>query len=358
MKTAFQHVLVETLDYLMTLSQKGTQPEEAKAGLRHLQKQYPDTKLELLWEREEYDRSLHYDVLLRLREQGTVSLSFCPERVLPWPLRGVHRWSEKDLVRVNNTILEAGQAIACLDFIWDEARIVNHLINMCLIQEELEQHPIELSDADLQLVIDRFRQVRKLYTAEDTYRWLEQNGLTHEQLEQMLIDQVLVAKLCDKLTANHVDNYFAAHQADFDTAYIAQLQFSDRESAYQIYEQICLGKVNFHEAAKYCLQSMNPLEQRLRPLFEVVQRRQMHPELRLPVFAMTEPDAILQPLLIEDSYTIVQVLSLSPAHLNESTREIIKKLLFDEWLTQQRRTAKIEWYWGIANHTSQYIQQS
>jgi|GEM_PF-4932619 len=146
----------------------------------------------------------------------------------------------------------------------------------------------------------------------------------------MLIDQILVAKLCDQLTANHVDKHFAAHQTDFDTAYLARLQFSDRESAYQIYEQLCLGKVDFYNAAKYCLRTMNPLEHQVRPMFEVVQRRQMQPELRVPVFATAEPDAILQPLLIEDSYTIVQVLSLSPAHLNESTREIIKKLLFEE----------------------------
>lgn len=354
MKTALQHVLVETLDYLMTLSQKDTQPEEAKARFRHLQKQYPDTKLELLWEREEYDRSLHYDVLLRLHEQGTVSLSFCPDRVLPWPLRGVHRWTEGDLVRVNNTVLQVGQAIACLDFMWDEAPIVNHLIDMCLIQEELEQRPIEVSNADLQLALDSFRQKRKLYTAKDTYRWLEQHGLTHEQLEQLLIDQLLVTKLCERVTANHVDNYFGAHQADFDTAYLARLQFSNKESAYQIYEQLCIGKVDFHEAAKYCLRSTNPLEQRLKPFFEIVQRRQMYPELRLPVFATAEPDTILQPLLVQKSYTIVQVLSLSPARLNEPTREIIKKLLFEEWLTQRRRTAKIEWYWGNANHTSQY----
>jgi hypothetical protein len=49
-----------------------------------------------------------------------VSLSFCPDEELPWPLRGVGRWSDKDLVRVNNTLLRVEDAIAFLDFIWNE----------------------------------------------------------------------------------------------------------------------------------------------------------------------------------------------------------------------------------------------
>src|SRR5262245_49738026 len=98
MKETLRRALVDSLDYLVTLTREGIRPAEARARLRLLQEQHPETGVDLLWEEEAYDQSVHYDALLRLSGEGTISLSFCPERALPWPLRGVQRWSEADLV--------------------------------------------------------------------------------------------------------------------------------------------------------------------------------------------------------------------------------------------------------------------
>jgi putative peptide maturation system protein len=141
MSRELQQALVDALDYLMTLSRESARPEEARAGLRLLQKQHPDTGMELLWEEEAYDQSLHYDALLHLDGEGTVSLSFCPDRALPWPLRGVLRWREVELARVNNTVLRVDHAIACLDFIWEEAPIINRLVNTCLVSRGTGARP-------------------------------------------------------------------------------------------------------------------------------------------------------------------------------------------------------------------------
>src|SRR6185503_10092559 len=91
--------LGEVLDYLRQISQESSPPSEARTRLRLLQQRHPRTSMELVWETEAYDNSIHYDVLLRADGQGTTSLSYCPDRVQPWPLRGVHRWSEQDLLR-------------------------------------------------------------------------------------------------------------------------------------------------------------------------------------------------------------------------------------------------------------------
>ena len=72
---------------------------------------------------------MHYDALLHRDGEGTVSLSYCPERTLPWPLRGVQRWSEMNLVRVNATDPEVDQAVALLDFIWDDAPMLKRLVD-------------------------------------------------------------------------------------------------------------------------------------------------------------------------------------------------------------------------------------
>lgn len=353
MNNTLQQTLVDTLEYLMSLVREGTLPEEARTRLCLLQKQYPDTGIDLLWEEEAYDQSIHYDTLLHLRGEGTVSLSFCPDRALPWPMRGVQRWSERDLVRVNNTMLKVGEAIACLNFIWGKMSIINQLLDICLIREVLEKDPIEMSDAELQLAMDSFRKARKLYKAEDTYRWLERHGMTHEKLEHLIGNQAMVAKLCDRVTVNRVTDYFEEHQADFDTAFIARFHISDEESALQTWEQIYSGEVDFYEAAQR--RFLAAVERREHPsgdIFAVIKRGQAIPELGMAVFA-AQLGEVLSPVRTEEGYAIVRVLSLAPAHLDEQTVTAIKKILFEEWLAQQREAARIEWYWGNAGRTSQ-----
>jgi putative peptide maturation system protein len=351
MNGTFQQALVSTLDTLMDLSREGVRPEEAWARLRLLRQGHPGIGMELLWEEESYDSSVHYDALLDLEGAGTVSVSFCPNKVLPWPMRGVHRWSESDLLRVNDQVLRMDQAIACLDYIWDEARIIDRLVNVCLIQEALQKDPVSLSDAELQAAMDGFRRAHRLYTVEETYRWLERHGTTHEQLERRVGDEAIVAKLRDRVTEGRIEEYFERHRADFDTARIARIAFVEEASARRVFEQIRAGEIDFYEAAEgrflAAAQGANPP----RELFAVVQRGEISSELADAIFAARE-GSMLAPVRTGEEYAIIRVLSVSPGRLDERTRRAIQKRLFEEWLEERRQAATIEWYWGNAGSAS------
>jgi putative peptide maturation system protein len=353
MSATLHQTVSETLDYLMTLMREGVRPQEAKARLRLLQQRHPDTGMNLVWEEEAYDGSLHYDALLRLSEGATVSLSFCPDRALPWPLRGTHRWSEAELMRVNDTVLRVEQAIACLDFIWDEAPIINRLINVCLIQDEFDRDPIELTGAELQLGMDSFRRAHKLYNAEDTHRWMQQRGMTHEQLERLVADNLAVAKLRDRVAEGRIEIYFERQRADFDTAHIARIEFADEASARRTHRQILAGEVDFYQAAqRHFLAAAGQRERAERSLFAAIRRSEASAELGTAIFAAA-PGEVVEPTRVADGYVIARLLSLTPARLDEPTRATIKELLFDEWLAARRRTARIEWFWGNSERAPQ-----
>lgn len=345
MREQLQQVLVEALEYLMSLVREGIRPAEAKTRLHRLQKQHPEPKIDLLWEEETYDRSVHYDTLLHLPGEGTVSLSFCPERTLPWPMRGVHRWSESDLLRVNNTVLTVADAIANLDFIWDEIPLVNRLIDVCIIREFIERNSIDISDEDLQRAMDDFRKAHKLYKAEDTYRWMERRGITHEKLERLIADSATVTKLREQIAAGGVGDYFEKHREDFDTSRIARFDVGNQEIAQQIWEKIRSGATDFYEA----MQSHFLAEERAQPasfgMFSVVRRGQISPSLQEAIFAAA-PGEVIEPVLAAESWAIIRVLSFAPARLDEPARTAIKTILFEQWLAECRQAATIEWYWG------------
>jgi putative peptide maturation system protein len=351
MNQLFRQALPDVLDYLYDLQQESVQPRNARARLQHLRALHPDLEIDLLAEEEAFDHSVHYDALLRRAGEGTISVSYCPERAIPWPLRGVHRWSEGDLVRVNTNVLQVEAAVACLDFIWDDASIIERLVNMCLIQEEVERHPVELTDAELQAAMDRFRSVKKLFQAEDTRRWLERHGMSHEMLERYVSEVAIVPKLKDRIAAGRVEDYFEQHPRDFDIASVACLEIASESRARELADKLRSGAENFFRVAERLFLEPERAAHQKSNLFTVFERRKLEPALRDIVFAAS-PGQLIGPLAGTTGHTLMQMLSIMPGDLNDRTRSAIKDILFQEWLAERRQTARIEWCWGNVSDTS------
>ena len=352
MNQLFRQALPDVLDYLFDLQQESVQLRNARARLQHLRARHPDLEIDLLAEEEAFDRSIHYDALLRRAGEGTISVSYCPERAIPWPLRGVHRWSEGDLARVNTNVLQVEAAVACLDFIWDDASIIERLVNMCLIQEEVERHPVELTDAELQAAMDRFRSVKKLFRAEDTRRWLERHGMSHEMLERYVSETAIVPKLRDRIAAGRVEDYFQQHPHDFDTVRVASLHIESESGARELAEKLRSGAEDFfHVAERLFLEAAERDAHQKSNLFAVFERRQVDPALRDILFAASAGQ-LIGPVAGTNGHTLMQVLSIIAGALNDRTRSVIKDILFKDWLAERRQAARIEWCWGNVSDTS------
>jgi putative peptide maturation system protein len=352
MNDSLRQAVIDVLDYLLALQREEVRPREARAGLQPLRGRHPDLGIDLVAEEEAFDHSVHYDALLRRAGEGTVSLSYCPERAVPWPLRGVHRWSEGDLVHVNSNVLQVDHAMACLDFIWDQAPIIERLVNMCLIHEELERHPIELTDAELQKAMDQFRSAKKLFKAEDTLRWLERHGMSHEKLERYVSENAIVPKLRDRIAGDRVEEYFKRHASDFDIARVARIDIESEGQARELAELIRNGRQDFFAIAERCF--FEAAERGADPkagLFGLIERREAEPSLREQLFAAA-PGQLVGPVAVENGYVLIRVLGIIPARLDGRTRTAIKKILFNDWLTERRKAARIEWCWGNASKTA------
>lgn len=347
MNTTQQQATADVLDYLAILHEEQVRPDEARRRFRAIQAQHPDVTMELVWEEEAYDRSVHYDALVYAQDGATVSVSFCRDGALPWPLRGVHRWSDADLMQVNGNILKIQEAMGLLDDAWSRVPITRQLVNVCLIREEVERHPIELSDAELQLGMDRWRRANRLHDAAATRRWLQERGMTHEQLEQSVLAQLTMARLRERLTAGRIEPYFAAHHADFDTVRVAQLGFLDELQARRAHGEILSGQADFFEAAQRQFMVGPPSE---RPLFAALRRRDLSADLGAAIFAAAPERVSL--LSTEGVHLIIQVLSVTPAHLDQPTRAAVEEVLFEEWLAERRQAADVTWFWGTADRTS------
>jgi putative peptide maturation system protein len=246
--------------------------------------------------------------------------------------------------------MEVGQAIACLDVLWNEAGIAERLVNACLIQEALVADPVELSAAELQEAMDAFRRAQGLLDVEETYRWMAARGLTLEQLERLVGDEAAVAGLRARVAAGGVDAHFAAHRAEWDTIRFARVEFADGASARRTLAEIDRGAIDFYRAAeRQAAHDPAPAA-----LFATLRRGEA--PRGWDALCAAEPGAVVGPLPCGERSALARVLAVIPARLDDRTREAIERHLFAAWLAERRRAARIEWFWGHVQRTARVAE--
>ncbi|MFG1946108.1 TIGR04500 family putative peptide maturation system protein [Nonomuraea sp. NPDC048826] len=313
--------------------------ERPADGLAAFRAAYPRVRARLLAQREEFDGSLHHALLIKDGD-ATVSLSWCPDRALPWPLRGVHRAGEHLLLRVNGIETPVARAIACLDFIWDESALADRLVADSLVREELEETREPLTDAALQEAMDAFRRARGLLTAAATREWMERHRVSHRELEELVSLEAAVAALRKRVSEGRVEEWFAAHGAELDVARVARAEF--------VAEPAVPAPGGFLDAVERAFAdgTARPGE-----VFATVRRGELDAGQAERIFA-TPPGQVAGPFRTEHGHLLVKVLAVEPAVLDAGTRDLVERRVFREWVERRRSTAKIEWFWGLAERTA------
>ncbi len=337
-------LLADALAYLVGLITDDIVPSAAQRKLDDLRERYPDVRLRLIWQREEYDDSLHYDLLINRPDGATVSLSYCPDRMLPWPLRGRRSARDKVLLRVNGSAMNVDRAIAYLDFLWDETRVADRLVDACLMEQELQQAPVgRPTTEEIQRAMDSFRRTRGLLTAAATKDWMARHSLSDADLEQLVSGEATVARLRKRETAGRVAIAFEQNRRQFDSARIVRVLFPSRAVALRMIEEIGAGS-DFYAAAERAFtddEGPSPLAGH----FAVVRRGDLAVEMAERVFAAS-PGSTLGPFATADGHEVVRLIAVKPAVLDEATVEQAERQLFKDWIEQRRLSAHVEWCWG------------
>ncbi len=340
-----RRALDDTLTFLGTLVRDAAQPPEALARLALLRLQHPGLDLDLVWDASPYPSTVHFDALLRAPGADTVSLSVCPVDDTPWPLRGVRLASDHDLVRVNGETLKVREAMECLDFLWNEARILQALVDLCLIEEAVKRWSIVPAAEHTQRALDAFRSARGLLAASDMHTWMHANALTPDRLAHMMHGRAQEFALREHIAREGVGAYADAHPRAFDVAHLARMRVRTRERAYQLAEQV--SQRGFHEVMEDEFSARRLVALRHGSL-EAVRRRDISPDHAAHIFAAAARD-VIGPLESDAGFDIVRVIRIEIADPHHaSTRHAVVDAMFDEWLGARRRAATIEWFWGPA----------
>jgi putative peptide maturation system protein len=217
-------------------------------------------------------------------------------------------------------------------------QFIQDAIDTALIRQAAEQRGIEVSDDELQQAADDFRLANELNDADATEAWLTERHLSFEEWESALEDQAIAQKLRITLTEGRVEQYFAEQRLLFDSALLAHLVVQEEDLARELRAQIVEDEADFHALAhRYSLDSGTKLAG---GYSGQITRADMEAAVEASVFG-AHPGDVLGPFKNDDGWELIKVESIQAAKLDDSMRARIKSQLFEEWLKEQRRKAKI-----------------
>lgn len=212
------------------------------------------------------------------------------------------------------------------------------VIEELIVEKAINEHGIAVDQEDLQMLADEWRAENGLYKAEDTHEWLQDENLTLEQFEQRLRDQYRRELVKEAVTRDKIENYFAEHRSEFDSAELSQILVADEGVAQELRTQICEEGADFAAMARKHSADMDTRE--LGGRIGRVGREELNPAMQTAVFT-AQTGQVLGPIKLEEGYCLVRVDQLQFAELTDEIRDTIENRLFDEWLAQQYEQAEV-----------------
>jgi parvulin-like peptidyl-prolyl isomerase len=212
--------------------------------------------------------------------------------------------------------------------------IVEQLVACKVIADAACDAGIEIETKELQQAANQIRLVNQLKSAEDTWKWLEKNGLTLDEFEKMVSLNLLSAKLAQHLFGDRVERYFFERQLDYAGAIMYEILLDDEDLALELFYAIKEGEMSFYDVAHQYIQDT---ELRRKGGYQGTVRRQgLKPEISAAVFS-AKPPQLLKPIITAQGAHLIFVEEIIQPQLDATLRYQILSTLFSNWLQQQSK---------------------
>ena len=250
-------------------------------------------------------------------------------------------------VTVPGTALSIGDILRSLH---QRSRLKPLLLNAaieCLALEGARAAAMSVLEAELQHAADQFRYRQGLGNAEQTRQWLASEGLTPDDLEQILERDLLIEKFRRHLADSRLVEHFEANRDCYARVLLRLIVVGAEGTARELKAQILEEGQHFAElASKHSLHGPSRLAG---GSVGVVARHILSPELGDTIFASSVGD-VVGPLPSNDGFRLFLVEELLPSELDDETQTVIRQEFFQSWVNERLRDVRIDLSFLGANH--------
>jgi len=246
-----------------------------------------------------------------------------------------------DLVRINQEVINSDGLIKHLKLNGQYDGIIEDLVREKLTVQVARKSGLEVTVEEVQARADQIRRVRGLHRAVDMNRWLDQIGVSLEDLEAFITHMLYFERMQEQIASDDaVEEYFSLNSPKFDSIVLGHIVVSSEGKAREIlailedepdmFEQLALEHSTADTAADG-------------GYIGTVTRGSLVSEIEAKVFHADEGE-VLGPFGTPDgsSWEIFMVKARRDATLDDDARSEIRRLIKEEWLAARARENRIE----------------
>lgn len=216
--------------------------------------------------------------------------------------------------------------------------IIEGIVTRKIIADAAAGAGIKVETEELQKAADNIRIMSKLKSADDTWAWLQKHGLSLDDFEELIYNNVISGKLAQHLFADKVEPFFVEHQLDYAGVVMYEVVLDDEDLAMELFYGIQEGEMSFYEVAHQYIQDT---ELRRKGGYRgIVRRKELKPEISAAVFAV-KPPQVLKPIVTSSGVQLIFVKEIIQPELDNKLCYQILSDLFEGWLKQQIEQLKV-----------------
>jgi len=209
--------------------------------------------------------------------------------------------------------------------------VIEEIVTRKVIADAAAEAGIKVETEELQKAADSIRLMGKLKSADDTWAWLQKHGLSLDDFEEVIYNNVISGKLAQHLFADKVEPFFVEHQLDYAGVVMYEVVLDDEDLAIELFYGIQEGEMSFYEVAHQYIQDT---ELRRKGGYRgILRRKDLKPEISSAVFAAVPPQ-VLKPIITSKGIHLIWVEELVPSKLDNKLHYQIISDLFSEWIKQ------------------------
>lgn len=246
------------------------------------------------------------------------------------------------LARIEDEVIGPNEFVRFLKLNGKLDQLLEDIVTDRLTVHIAKKQNISVSTEDVQHKFDDIRRVYGLHRAQATREFLERLGVSLDEFEEYITDQLCREKLLESVTSDSaVKEYFNLHSPEFDTIEVAHIVMDSEGKAREIVALLQEEPDMFHDLAKE--HSLDFETREKGGMIGTVLRGSLESDIEAKIFN-AEINTILGPFasLDERFYEVFKVTDKHSASLDESTADQVRKKLYDTWLEEKAGDCRIE----------------
>jgi peptidylprolyl isomerase len=245
------------------------------------------------------------------------------------------------IVRIDDEVIGIEQVVRIWKLTGQFESLVEQFVRDRLTVRAAKKHGVRVAPEEVQERADRYRRVRGLHRAADTNRFLDHLGISLDEFEAFVTDDLYQEKMMQQVCSPQaVERYFAAHSPRFDAIEVSHIVLDAEGAAKEMASVLRDDPGCFAEMARS--HSVAATREHGGVIGKVL-RGALRNEVEARVFSAAVGE-VLGPFASADRalFEIFMVTAKHPATLDEDTAAEIRRLLREEWLAARAREHVIE----------------